>query len=438
MKINFAYIMGSVRISIKGLFREIVRGSISRIYYYNKIKYNEQSEEILSNYINSRLLKIGKALVLKNANPFEIKKILSSYRIISKQDVKTNPEDYENNKYGKYFFNYNKTSGTTGTPLRIKQTLECVQIEEAFVYRQLKWMGYKLGDRKVWLRGDMIVPMETTNSPFWRRDFITNTLYMSSYHISKETIRSYIEKLEQFNPIVIQAYPSSIGLLASWLESNDFFYQGEKLKGILTSSETLSLEMRNIIEERFQCQVFDWYGQSERVCAIGTCEQGNYHLLTDYSLVDFIDNNGCKEIVGTSLNNLATPLVRYKTGDFVEMSSNKCECGRVFPVVKKIHGRVDEIITLSNGTQIGRLDHIFKDINNLMESQIVQTNPDTFIINIVVSLNFKEEDEKHIMRNAHERLGNVDITIQRCKQIPRGANGKFKFIIPFKGYLSDK
>lgn len=433
MKSKFKYIKGSLRISIKALFREIVRGSISRIYYYNKIKSNERSEEILSSYIHSRLLKIGKALLLKNENPFEIKKILSSYRVISKQDVKTNPEDYESKKYGKYFFNYNKTSGTTGTPLRIKQTLECVQIEEAFVYRQLKWMGYKLGDRKVWLRGDMVVPIEKTNSPFWLRDFITNTLYMSSYHISNETSRLYIEKLEQFNPIVIQAYPSSIGLLASWLQANNLFYQGNKLKGIMTSSETLNSDIRNIIEERFQCQIFDWYGQSERVCAIGTCEQGNYHLLTDYSIVDFIDNNGRKEIVGTSLNNLATPLVRYKTGDFVEMSSKKCKCGRVFPVIKKIYGREDEIITLSNGTQIGRLDHIFKDINNLIEAQIVQTTPDTFIIHIVVSPNFKEEDENYIMRNAHERLGNVDITIQRCKQIPRGANGKFKFIIPFEG-----
>ncbi len=433
MKINFKYIKGSFLISIKALFREIVRGSIFRIYYYNKIKYNERSEDILFNYINSRLLKIGKALLLKNANPFEIKKILSSYRIISKQDVKANPEDYESKKYGKYFFNYNKTSGTTGTPLRIKQTLECIQIEEAFVYRQLKWMGYKLGDRKVWLRGDIIIPIETTNPPFWLRDFVTNTLYMSSYHISNETIRLYIEKLEKFDPVVIQAYPSSIGLLASWLKANNIIYQGKKLKGIMTSSETVSLDIRNIIEEMFQCQVYDWYGQSERVCAIGTCEHRNHHLLTDYSMVDFTDNNGRKEIVGTSLNNLATPLVRYKVGDFLEMASSKCECGRIFPVVEKIYGREDEVITLSDGRKFSRLGHIFKDVNNLIESQIVQTTPDTFIINIVVSMNFTEEDENLIIKQARERLGNIGITIQKCKQISRGARGKFKFIVPFKG-----
>jgi hypothetical protein len=38
--------------------------------------------------------------------------------------------------------------------------------------------------------------------------------------------------------------------------------------------------------------VFDWYGQAERVAAIGTCEHGSYHVLTDYSGVALLERAG--------------------------------------------------------------------------------------------------------------------------------------------------
>lgn len=427
---KYEYLVGSFQVSLKVLYKELIRGWIFRLYYYNKLKKNEYSEKSLSQYIDSRLKKIGKSLSLDSKHPLEIKKILKNYNIISKQDIKSYPEVYESKKYGRFIFNYNKTTGTTGSPVKIKQTLECIQLEEAFVFRQLKWMGYKLGDRKVWLRGDIIIPLDTTSPPFWLRDFVTNTLYMSSYHISNETTRLYMEKLEQFDPVVIQAYPSSIGLLASWLRANNIFYQGKKLKGIMTSSEILNLDIRNIIEERFQCQVYDWYGQSERICAIGTCEYGNYHLLTDYSIVDFIDNNESKEIVGTSLNNLATPLVRYRTGDFVEMLSEKCQCARVFPLVSKVKGRDDDYIVLKDGRKFKNFSYIFKNIDGILEAQIIQNTYDTLIIKLVPSENFSDNNIQKIVDGFKDRIGDeVNIHIEKCTSIERGKNSKVKFII---------
>src|SRR5438067_9016 len=54
------------------------------------------------------------------------------------------------------------------------------------------------------------------------------------------------------------------------------------LRGVMTSSETLEPDVRASVEQAFGVRVFDWYGQAERVAAIGTCEHGSYHVLTDY------------------------------------------------------------------------------------------------------------------------------------------------------------
>lgn len=413
--------------TFRSLVREVIRGHFVRYYYYNLIKKNEFSEKNIKIYQNNRFQKIAKSLALHSTSPQKIKDEILTLPIISKSDIRKDPKKFENKSYGNIFTNYNKTSGTSGTPLKIKQSLECVHLEEAFVYRQMKWAGYSFRQRRAWIRGDLVTPIEQTQPPFWCKDYFTNTLMMSSYHISNTTSEKYIEQLVKYDPILIQAYPSSIRSLAMWLQDQNKVYQGKSLKSILTSSETLDVKTKKVIEERFNCKVFDWYGQAERVAAIGTCEKGRKHLLSDYSFVE-LHGDGKQEIIGTSFNNVATPLVRYATGDYAEMDSSKCECGRIFPVVRNIHGREDKIVILSDGRQIGRLDHIFKSATNIIESQIVQTDFDDFIINIVVGLDFNKEDESLIMKNAQERLGNVNIKINKCDQILRGANGKFEFI----------
>lgn len=172
------------------------------------------------------------------------------------------------------------TSGTTGTPTTIYQNLRSVRREAAFVARQLLWTGVLAHERRAWIRGDLIVPAEVMTEPYWRVNRAERTLMMSSYHLSNQSAHEYLTALEQFAPSLIQAYPSSVGFLARYLEARGRYYGGPPLRGIVTSSETLTNHDRRTVETRFGCRVFDWYGSFERVAAIGTCESGAYHLLS--------------------------------------------------------------------------------------------------------------------------------------------------------------
>src|SRR5215472_2908836 len=132
------------------------------------------------------------------------------------------------------------TSGTTGTPLRLHQDLSAINRENAFVWRQLSWAGLRRGERRAWMRGDMIVPATQREPPYWRVDRAENMLMLSSYHLSGAAAPAYLDALAGFDPIVIQAYPSSISFLAEWMLSTGARYCGRSLRGIVTSSETLS------------------------------------------------------------------------------------------------------------------------------------------------------------------------------------------------------
>lgn len=325
------------------------------------------------------------------------------------------------------------TSGTTGRAMLGWRDRASIAVEQAFVERQAAWAGYRPGERRAWLRGDPVVPAHQSDGPLWRLNRAENMLMLSSYHLSPGNGAAYIEALERFDPVLLQAYPSSISYLARWLEEHDRVYRGTALRGIVTSSETLSPADRQVITERFGCRVFDWYGAFERVAAIGTCEHGNYHVLEDYGCVEFEPNgDGTANLIGTGFGNRSMPLIRYRADDVVVPADPgyRCPCGRSFRVVERVLGRVDDVIRTPDGRHVVMLDWIFAGLFGLMEAQVVQERLDEVRIRIVAGSEFGFADEQALLARALERLGpRVRIRIERVAQIERTRNGKFRQII---------
>ena len=362
----------------------------------------------------------------------EFPEALAKLPLIGKADVRAAGKSLiSERKQGPLFSG--STSGTTGAPLGLSQDLAAINRENAFIWRQLTWAGLRRGDRRAWMRGDMIVPATQEKPPYWRVNRAENMLMLSSYHLSESAAPSYLDSLARFDPVVIQAYPSSIGFLATWMLSTGSRYRGISLRGIVTSSETLSEVRRREIESAFDCRVFDWYGQFERVAAIGTCEQGRHHLLSDYSFVEMLPaEDGFFELVGTGFNNLSMPLIRYRCGDLVRPApaNERCSCGRSFPLIERIIGRVDDSIKLSDGRSVGRLDHLFKGVEGIIEAQIRQDRLDTIVMLVVPSPTFNERTRETLQSNARYRLGDgIALEIQLVDSIPRTRNGKFKGVV---------
>jgi len=325
------------------------------------------------------------------------------------------------------------TSGSTGSPLQLWQTVEAVIWENAFVWRQLSWAGYRPGEPRAWIRGDLVVPYAQATPPYWRLNRAEHMLMMSSYHLAPATVAAYVEALERFDPVVVQAYPSSIAFIARYLLNARRGYRGRRLRSVVTSSETLTPADRLAVEHAFGCRVFDYYGSAERVALIQTCERGTYHVASDYSLFELRPREGgLYEIVGTGFFNRLMPLIRYRTGDLVEPggAADTCGCGRAFPVIKRVIGRADDYVVTPDGRLVGRLDHVFKGVGGIAAAQIVQESVDEVVIRIVPYRDFTREHRRRLIEQTQRRIGTgMRVHIDLVDDIPRGPNGKFRAVV---------
>ncbi|MGL6258271.1 phenylacetate--CoA ligase family protein [Vibrio sp. WXL210] len=361
-------------------------------------------------------------LLVSESDPYVILKQIPT---ISKQDIVSNPGAFVNKKQ-KGVSIKNCTSGTSGIPITIHQDLRTVKIEQAFVSRYLRQAGYIKGDKRAWIRAELIVPLKSQTPPYWRYSYFENMMLMSSFHLSNQSIPLYLEALEKFGTQIIQATPSSIMALAKYLEANDAYYAGE-LKSIITSSEWLPPEMRHIVEERFRCKVFDWYGLSERVASAGMCEHGRYHINEDYSYVELekVDDNRY-EIIGTNFINHLYPILRYRTGDFVTITNQgPCQCGKVTLSFDYIEGRLCDYITDKLGNNVSSVAHISKGIHGLLATQIIQQSEDTIEAHVVVNEAFDSHQQELLIAKCKLKLGDsMKVIIKEVEKIPRTENGK--------------
>ncbi|MCP4551347.1 MAG: phenylacetate--CoA ligase family protein, partial [Bacteroidetes bacterium] len=335
------------------------------------------------------------------------------------------------------------TSGTTGKGLHITLSHECQQAEYAFRNLHLSWAGIYPGMKIAYLAGHPVANPLRTKPPFWAKDRINNSIYFSSQHISPQNMTSYLSCLNKFNPDAVIGYPSSIYLIALGLLESPI--EVVRPKAVFISSETLLEYQKDTIENAFSCKVYNYYGNAERVGCIMECEYGNLHVQSEYSYIEFIKPDGSTaspgeigEMVCTGFSNKAMPLIRYCIGDLAIPSNRICTCGRGGQIIDKLIGRIEDIIITPEGKHVGRLDHLFKDMLNVKEAQIVQDSIDLLTINIVKRNDFDSSDLKLLKQEARLRLGDkINLKFEFVDHLKKSPSGKLKFVIsnvssPFK------
>jgi phenylacetate-CoA ligase len=373
-----------------------------------------------------------------NVNPNDISSVadLGILPILSKDEVRMNFKKLISKEYMKKEYLIGYTSGTTGKPLKLAFSKESYQKEQAYIWFHRSWGGANYKEKTATFAGHMVIDIKKDKPPFWVENRHENQIIFSSYHMNLENLKFYVEKLIRFKPELIWGYPSSIYLLASFVEQN--YITDINPKAIFTSSETLLDFQREKIEKAFKSKVFDYYGNSEMTAKILECEEGGLHIQHDYSIVEFLDYNDFPvkngqegRMICTGFMNFAMPLIRYDTGDLAIPTNRACSCGRQSQLVDKIVGRIEDFIITPQGRLIGRLGGlIFREIKNVQEAQILQEDKNTLIVKIVRLSGYTNKDSKQIISTIQMRVGpDMNIKLEFVDHIPRLANGKFKFVL---------
>ncbi|MEW6365151.1 MAG: hypothetical protein AB1714_11005 [Acidobacteriota bacterium] len=330
------------------------------------------------------------------------------------------------------------TSGTTSSPLKIYLQSEHIVADWAQWTRFRKWCGFAVGEPRVTFNGRIFVHPDRTTPPFWRYNAAERQLLMSSFHVSRRTAQSYIDRINAYRPVHIDGYVSSLYTLTRFIHDSGASVHSPR--SIATYSETLFPYQKETIRNAFRCPVHCQYGLSEGVCWAGECPDGSLHVSEEFGYFEIIKDNGTPagegeqgQIVGTSFHCLGMPLIRYATSDLAVASDVFCECGRGSRVVRSLEGRVLDIIVTPSGRQIPptALTLLFDKaaVLNIRESQVAQTGPEQVVVRVVPESAFDAKDEAGIVDDLQRILGHeMAVRVELVQAIQRTKAGKFRFV----------
>jgi len=353
--------------------------------------------------------------------------------ILTKEAVRSNPQLFHARNFLHKPCEVVGTSGTTGTTLRIRVDLEGRRKNYAFFGRLKRWAGVSLKGRVATFAGRPVVPADHVHPPFWRYNLAGRAILFSSYHLSEANITAYLDKLCSWEPELIDSYPSSVESVGRFIV--DHGARAPRPLAIITSSETLRADQRELISKAFHTRVFDQYGSAEQVCFISECEAGSYHVHPEYGITEFVpdsesDPKAGLRIVATGFTNMAMPFLRYDTGDYAAPGSFACRCGRKFRTVEQIVGREDDILLTPDGRRVGRLDPVFKGLETIRKAQIIQESLQRIVVRVVPGTGFREDDLESIRLELEKRVGaNMEYAFELVEDIRPGPGGKFRAVV---------
>ena len=187
--------------------------------------------------------------------------------------------------------------------------------------------------------------------------------------------------------------------------------------------------------------VLDSYGHMERTVAISECPDGGYHVNSDYGWVEFTDpqpsDNGTSlraRIVATSLHNMAMPLVRYDTGDDIELftETRPCSCGRTFPLIKALHGRREDAIVTPDGSFITAMYVVPELIVGARFIQFIQESADMLAVHVVPASGWTDTEQSLLEERVRSLVGKgmaLRIHMIGEKDLVRDISGKIRTVI---------
>ncbi len=215
-----------------------------------------------------------------------------------------------------------------------------------------------------------------------------------------------------------------------------------KLKAGIFGAEPWTEEMRHDIEETLGIKAYDIYGLTE-ISGPGVSfeceEQGGMHIQEDHFYAEIINpetgeplpDGEIGELVFTSLDKKAFPLIRYRTRDLCYLTREKCSCGRTHVRMHKPMGRSDDMMVVK-GVNVwpSQIEQVLFNQGYQANYQIMVDrvdNRDTIEVQVEMTPEMQRERqipvearEKKVVAGLKSMLGiMVDVKVLQPKSIVR-------------------
>jgi len=352
---------------------------------------------------------------------------------LTKQDIQQHFDDLTSAEIADAKKLYMTTGGSTGVPVGFHlQKGVSRPKEQAFLEANWRRAGYFDKARVALIRGHVTDSRSRGN--IITHDATRNWLMLSSYHLTDERIPEYLEMLENFQPDFLNIYPSAALQLADYLQRHNQRWR-TPLQGVLCGSEQLTLSQKRLLNSVFKCRVLRWYGHAERVvlAAEGT-DSDLFYFWPHYGFVEFgkPDENGLQEVIGTTFHNMAMPLVRYRTGDFVRLANPEARREYAWPAVEEIAGRRQEFLVTGSGRRISLTAFNMHDaiFDGLYAVQFFQSEQGVAEFRYIPSPEFHSSRLPQIEDGIRRKLGDdFRLVLRKVGEVEKTSRGKHTWLI---------
>ena len=248
-----------------------------------------------------------------------------------------------------------------------------------------------------------------------------------------------IKFMKDFGTTAVHAVPSYVTRLYEVMQEQGVDPRKDtKLKILAIGAEPHSEEQRQRIQNMLGVKAYNSFGMSE-MCGPGVgfeCkEQNGLHFWEDYYIVEIVDPETLEpvpdgeigELILTSINREAMPLLRYRTRDLTRVLGRECPCGRNHVRLDRMKGRSDDMMVLRGVNifpiQIEKILMQFKELaNNYLITLTTDENNDNMTVEVELEELFTDDFHRllTLQKEVKRALKDEILLTPHVKLVPKG------------------
>jgi phenylacetate-CoA ligase len=335
------------------------------------------------------------------------------------------------------------TSGSTGLPFEFFLDRTATDSRLGSYLFFWEWAGAKPGAVRMHfvlsLRPSAAVPAPSRWAKAARRLVLGEQIEaLNGLELSGAEFRARVAELPEHWSYLVWGIPSAIARLAG-----ELLEAGQPLAryptAVIATGETLNPLDTATIEAAMQCRITNHYSTYEVLHLAQSCPNhpALLHVNSERAIVRVVRADGSTAVAGetgrvvvTDLWNWVMPFVNYDLGDWA-IAGATCPCGRGFPTLQAIEGRLGEVICTPAGKSISPvalgwfLTHVQDALPYIWEYQAVQTAADALTLRIVPTSHFTVEKARELEMALGSFLGpGIRTQVEAVERIEREGSGK--------------
>jgi len=335
-----------------------------------------------------------------------------------------------------------QTSGSIGMAVRFYVTRESYEWRTAVSDRSYAWARAEEGRRSfyIWAADQETSPLlrrakRRIDNGLQRRHF-----YDAFQKFGDEQRSQCCREINRLRPDAIVGYTGLLVDLARYVRDHPDALRW-KARTLVNAAEGLNPGQRDLLQRHLADELFLSYGSREFMNVGIECQLHNgYHIVTDNLFVEIVGDDDRKlpygetgRIVITDLRNAATPFIRYEIGDYGTMAPPEpCKCGRPFPLLASVDGRMHDVIHTPDGRRLTALyiTYALRDCHWIEGHQAIQNERSRVLIRLLTTEDPTTARMALATEKLRKKLGeSIVIDYERVDALSREATGKIPPVI---------